>query len=106
MEYEARPDVKGGPLVRVFARLKWQAAKVERLGLKVLQRMEHLLLAAGLALVLLYVSARIHAVVMYQAGLWSFAALRPGLPAAKDDGEQLRGVDFSLWSGNRVRAYA
>ena len=106
MEYEARPDVKAGPLVRVFARLKWLTAKVERLRMKVLRTMEHLLLAAGLALVLVYVSARVHAVVMYRAGLWSFAALRPGLPAVKVHGEHGHGVDFSLWSGKRVRAYA
>ncbi len=41
-----------------------------------LQRwIERPLLATGLALILVYASARIHAVVMYHAGLRSFAAL-------------------------------
>jgi sortase A len=71
-------------------------------------RMERVLLAAGLALVLVYLAARVHAVVMYHTGLWSFAASQSSSSAAKDEGEQqpVAGVDFSLWSGQRVKAYA
>jgi sortase A len=70
--------------------------------------MERFLLAAGLALVLVYLSARVHAVVMYRAGLWSFAALQSSSPSGKDEGERrsVGAVDFSLWSGGRVKAYA
>jgi sortase A len=76
------------------------------------RRMEHVLLAAGLALVLVYLSARVHAVVMYHAGMWSFAALQSSSqsssPVVRDEGAQrsVAGVDFSLWSGQRVKAYA
>ncbi|MGD0470816.1 MAG: class D sortase [Terriglobales bacterium] len=74
---------------------------------KVLRGVEHLLLAAGLALLVVYLSARFHGVVMYRAGLWSFAALKSSPPAAKDERERqpAAGVDFSLWSGKRVKAY-
>jgi sortase A len=70
--------------------------------------MERVLLAAGLALLLVYLSARVHAVVMYRTGLWSFAALQSNSSVAKDEGEQrpTARVDFSLWSGQRVKAYA
>jgi sortase A len=71
----------------------------------VLHGIERLLLAAGLTLVLVYGCMRIHAAVMYQAGLWSFTALKSISPATKDDGNQRRGIDFSLWSGKRVEAY-
>jgi sortase A len=70
--------------------------------------MERVLLTAGVALVLVYLSARVHAVVMYHTGLWSFAALQSSSPAVKDEGAQQPSatVDFSLWSGQRVQAYA
>jgi sortase A len=66
-----------------------------------------LLVAAGLILVLVYGCLRIHAAVMYQAGLWSFTALKSTSPAAqeKDDAGQRREVDFGLWSSERVKAY-
>jgi sortase A len=69
---------------------------------------ERILLAGGLALILVYLSARVHAVVMYHAGLWTFAALNSSSPAAKDEGERrpVTAIDFSLWSGKRVNAYA
>lgn len=72
------------------------------------RRMERFLLAAGLALVLVYLSARVHAVVMYHTGLWSFAALQSSSPGVKGEGAQRSSatVDFSLWSGGRVKAYA
>ena len=73
---------------------------------KALRRIEHLLLATGLAVLLLYLSARIHAAVMYRAGLWSFAATQSTPSPAKAAGDQPSpGVDFSLWSGKRVEAY-
>jgi sortase A len=75
-----------------------------------LQRwIERSLLATGLALILVYASARIQTVVMYHAGLRSFAALsQTGASAAGDDAEQQPAapVDFRLWSANRVRAYS
>jgi sortase A len=75
-----------------------------------LQRwIERLLLATGLALVLAYVSARVHAVFMYHAGLRSFAALsRIGPSGTGDTGEQRpeASVDFRLLSSGRVRAYS
>jgi sortase A len=72
------------------------------------RRIERLLLAVGLALTLVYLSARVHAVVMYHAGLWTFAALKSSSPATRNEGQQrtTAGIDFSLWSGKRVRAYA
>jgi sortase A len=74
---------------------------------KTQRRMERVLLGAGLALVLVYLSARVHAVVMYHAGMWSFAALQSNSPAVRGEGEQrsVGAVDFSLWSGGRVKAY-
>jgi len=75
-----------------------------------LQRwIERSLLATGLALILVYASARIHAVFMYHAGLRSFAALsQTGTSATGDAGEQRpeAPVDFLLWSSGRVRAYS
>jgi sortase A len=75
-----------------------------------LQRwIERPLLATGLALILAYASARIHTVVMYHAGLLSFAALsQPGPSATGDAGGQRieAPVDFRLWSSRRVRAYS
>ena len=67
------------------------------------------LLEIGLALILVYVSARIHTVVMYHAGLRSFAASEARGPSTtRDDSGQrpLAPVDFRLWSAGRVRAYA
>jgi sortase A len=67
------------------------------------------LLAAGLALILVYASARIHAVFMYQAGLRSFAALSQTGPSATGDASEQppeAPVDFRLWSSRRVRAYS
>ncbi len=74
---------------------------------KALRTIEHLLLAMGLALLLLYLSARIHAAVMYRAGLWSFAAAESGPSPAQAVGDQppSPGVDFNWWSGKRVEAY-
>ncbi len=71
------------------------------------RRIECLLLVAGLALVLVYLAAQIHGAVMYRAGLWSFAELKAGPPAAKSEGNQLSlaAVNFSLWSAKRVEAY-
>jgi len=75
-----------------------------------LQRwIERSLLAIGLALILVYVSARIHTVVMYHAGMRSFAALsQTGPSATGDSGEQPPEVpvDFRWWSSGRVRAYS
>jgi sortase A len=75
-----------------------------------LQRwIERSLLATGLALVLVYSSARIHAVLMYHAGLRSFAALSETGPSATGDAGEQRpdaSVDLRLWSANRVRAYS
>ena len=70
---------------------------------------ERALLATGLALILVYTSARIHTVVMCHAGMRSFAALSETEPsAAGDDAEQRTAapVDFRLWSSRRVRAYS
>ena len=70
---------------------------------------ERSLLATGLALVLVYVSARVHAVFMYHAGLLSFAALSQiGPSGTGDTGEQRpeASVDFRLLSSGRVRAYS
>jgi sortase A len=75
-----------------------------------LQRwIERPLLATGLALILVYASARIHTVVMYHAGLRSFARLSETGPSpVGDDAEQQPAapVGFRLWSANRVRAYS
>ena len=106
MESEARPAARAGQSFRAVVGLKRLVAKVEGARTKFLRGMEHLLLAAGLALFLAYVSARIHAVVMYQVGLWSFAALKSSPPPLEDDREHGREIDFSLWSGRRVREYA
>ena len=68
---------------------------------------ERLTLTAGVALLLVYLSAWIHAAAMYRAGLWSFAALKASTSIAKDGESQSTtlGIDFSLWSGKRVGAY-
>ncbi len=74
----------------------------------VLLTIERSLLVVGLALALLYLSVRIHAAVMYQAGLWSFAALNSSSSATQDQTEKQSAsrVDFSLWSEKRARAHA
>src|SRR5208337_222557 len=82
--------------------------KAEEPRTKALYGIERLLLAAGLALVLVYLSAHVHAAVMYRAGLWSFSALQSSSSSAtQDEGKRqpADGVDFSLWSGKRVKAY-
>ena len=68
---------------------------------------ERLTLTAGVALLLVYLSAWIHAAVMYRAGLSSFAALKASTSIAKDGESQSTalGIDFRLWSGKRVGAY-
>ena len=66
---------------------------------------ERSLLATGLALVLMYTSARIHAVFMYHAGLRSFAALSQTGPSARGNTADQRPeapVDFRLWSSGRT----
>lgn len=70
---------------------------------------ERSLLATGLALILVYVSARIHTAVMYHAGLRSFSALSETGPYATGAAGEQRPeapVDFRLWSSRRVRAYS
>lgn len=58
----------------------------------------------GLICVLVYVCSRIYATAMYQAGLWSFSQLKSGSPTAKYE-EHGRAIDFSLWTGKRVKTY-
>jgi sortase A len=105
MKSEACPTAKAGQSFWAIVALKRLVAKVEGARTEVMRGMERLLLAAGLALFLVYVSARIYGVVMYQAGLLSFAALKSS-PPALDERAHERGIDFSLWSGRRVREYA
>jgi hypothetical protein len=75
-----------------------------------LQRwIERSLLATGLALILVYASARIHTVVMYHAGLRSFGALSETGPSVTGDASEQRPeapVDFPLWSSRRFSAYS
>lgn len=75
--------------------------------MKSYQRLERLLLVAGLALLLVYISARFHGLVMSRAALWSFDAHQSRAPATEATSGQVRGaaIDFSLWSEKRVRAY-
>lgn len=68
---------------------------------------ERCFLAAGFALLLLYLAARIHAAVMYRAALWSFEKSTESSPIAKQEPapEAPAGMDFSLWSRRRVEVY-
>jgi sortase A len=68
---------------------------------------ERLLLVAGLALLLIYLAAWIHAAVMYRAGLWSFTTLTsvPSIAKGQRDQAAAAGIDFNLWYGKRVNAY-
>lgn len=90
---------------RVSGRPELVRADVESLRVKALNGVEIVLLASGLAFVLMYTSMRIHSMTMYRAGLWSFAALKSISPAAKGAAADRATIDFSLWSGKRVRAY-
>ncbi len=85
------------------------SAKVESLVIQALHGIEVLLLTMGLAFLLFYTCARIHAAVMYQAGLWSFDALKSIAPvdrdAAKDVGGQQGKINFTSWSRKRIRTY-
>lgn len=90
---------------RVSGRPELVRADVESLRVKALHGVEIVLLATGLAFVVMYTSMRIHSLTMYRAGLWSFAALKSSSPAAKGAAKDRATIDFSLWSGNRVRAY-
>lgn len=76
---------------------------------KLQRRIERSFLATGLALVLVYTCARIHAVFMYHAGLRSLAAVSETRPSATGRAGEQRpeaSVDFRLWSSRRVRAYS
>jgi hypothetical protein len=84
--------------------LQRPAAQIRELGMKVLHGSERFLLAAGLIFVLVYVCSRIYATAVSQAGLWSFSQLQSATPAGRYD-EHGRAVDFSLWTGERVKAY-
>ena len=63
---------------------------------------ERLTLTAGVALLLVYLSAWIHAAAMYRAGLWSFAALKASTSIAKDGESQspALGIDSVCGQGN------
>jgi sortase A len=78
-------------------------ARIGTLGMKVLHGSERVLLAAGLICVLVYVSSRIYAAAMYQAGMWSFS-VQANSPTNEYDSHG-RPVDFSLWDQKRVQAY-
>lgn len=105
MDAATRPVVGAGQPVRASAGLAGPSPATEGLSTKFLYGIELLLLAAGLACLLVYLSAHIHAAVMYQAGLWSFAGLQSST-AAPAEAEQASEIDFSLWSEKRVKAYA
>lgn len=79
-------------------------ARIGELGRKVLHGSERLLIGAGLICVLVNVCTRIYATAMCQASLWGFSQLQSGLPTATYE-EHGRTVDFSLWAGNRIKAY-
>jgi len=85
------------------------SARLECLGIRALHGIEILLLTVGVGFVVFYGSARIYAAVMYEAGLWSFEALKSSSPVTedvgKDAGDQRSATDFTLWSRNRVQAY-
>ncbi len=72
-----------------------------------LRWIERLLLLFGLALLLVYVAARIHAAVMYRASLWSFATVQSTASQGREQTEQAAEpeIDFTLWSAKRVSAY-
>lgn len=74
---------------------------------KMQRRIEGVLLAAGLVLALMYLSARLHSVVMSRAGLWSFAVVSASASAAKgeEDSRTAAAVEFGMWSKARVKAY-
>jgi sortase A len=76
--------------------------------MKFYQKLEGLLLAAGLVLLLLYVSARFQGLVMSRAGVISFNAHQAHPQTADTSkGQQptRSNIDFSLWSEKRIRAY-
>ena len=68
---------------------------------------ERLTLAAGVALLLVYLLSRVDTAAMYRAGLWSFAVMKASPPISRDGEEPSTtlGIDFSLWSVKRVGAY-
>lgn len=68
---------------------------------------ERCLFAAGFALLLLYLVARIHAAVLCRAALWSFEkSTDTALIAKQEPAPQAPpGVDFNLWSRPRVEGY-
>ena len=70
--------------------------------------LEYSLSGVGLALLLVYVVARIHGAVMSRAALWSFERLADSSLIAEQQPRQVAsgGVDFHLWSGKRASAYA
>lgn len=71
------------------------------------RRIERLLLATGLILLLVYIAGRIDAAVMSRAALRSFDTLKSSPSIAQEKGDQasIVGVDSSLWSIERVDAY-
>jgi sortase A len=69
-------------------------------------RMERFTLIAGVAMLLFYLVARVHALVMPKVDLWSFQAHEEAssLDAAKTQPGGSK-VDFALWSEKRIREY-
>jgi len=80
-------------------------ATSERLGMKVLRRIEQVLLVVGLIFFIVYGCGRTHAALFSQAAMWSFRESRSISPASEDTRAR-RKVDFSIWSSKRVRAYS
>jgi sortase A len=70
-------------------------------------KVERFLLVLGLALLALYVAARVHSAVLSRAAVLSFQAsqTQSSLTQESSSGQGSFHVDFSLWSEQRVEAY-
>lgn len=68
---------------------------------------EHLLLSLGMALLLMYMGARIHAAIASRAALWSFQQLNeePFTPNQEPNDTVQAHVDFRLSAHERVAGY-
>jgi sortase A len=70
-----------------------------------LRIVERVLLLAGLALLGLWATARLHSVLGSRAAISRFRADEPSLSPTAFDRAMERPVDFRLWSKNRIVAY-
>jgi len=75
--------------------------------MRLMRTIEWVSLAAGLALLSVYLGIRIHGELSSRLAILAFQALKSSAsaPEARSNGQAISGVDFSLWSEKRIAAF-